>query len=426
MISKGEERFGPSTYLKAFVEMSESNENVAMQLQSYVTTANDTRAGIRSTFLDGLSIATKSVSVRNFLSHDELCINELSGDKPTLIYIIVPDETPIYDELTGVLVSQLMNHYVRIAEQKYAGKLPIRVNVLLEELGNIGRAITNLPHLMSAGRSRNIRVEFVLQSISQLVDIYGESNATTIMSNCDVRIAFRVNHWDTLTELSRICGEREINCEGHVSREPLITQSQLAAMETGQALVIVSGRIKFITWIPDFTEMNISRQITTTRKKEKKRTAKKVSYFDIQKYVKEKKKEAMAEHPFGIRGEDSSLSFPFIIPGEPDKSGIDVDLSSWIGKKIAELEAEEEKEENSKTDKCDVTIVMIGDVRKTAGILSRRCGLKDESLKKAIAEARRGTYTIEHMDRQKAAEFIEKLQEVGTIAIVSESDPDDE
>src|SRR5699024_7471806 len=135
------------------------------------------------------------------------------------------------------LVSQLMNHYVRIAEQKYAGKLPIRVNVLLEELGNIGRAITNLPHLMSAGRSRNIRVEFVLQSISQLVDIYGESNATTIMSNCDVRIAFRVNHWDTLTELSRICGEREINCEGHVSREPLITQSQLAAMETGQALV---------------------------------------------------------------------------------------------------------------------------------------------------------------------------------------------
>lgn len=99
LISKGEEQFGRTTYLKAFVEMSQSNENVAMQLQSYITTANDTRAGIRSTFLDGLSIATKSVSVRNFLSHDELCINELSGDKPTLIYIIVPDETPIYDEL---------------------------------------------------------------------------------------------------------------------------------------------------------------------------------------------------------------------------------------------------------------------------------------------------------------------------------------
>ena len=131
-ICKGDEKYGGSTYLKAFVELSESNENIAMQLQSYVTTANDTRGGIRSTFLDGLSIATKSISVRNFLSHDELRINSLKGDKPTLIYIIVPDETPIYDELTGVLVSQLMNHYVRIAEQEYDGKLPIRVKVLLE------------------------------------------------------------------------------------------------------------------------------------------------------------------------------------------------------------------------------------------------------------------------------------------------------
>lgn len=198
-------------------------------------------------------------------------------------------------------------------------------------------------------------------------------------------------------------------------------------METGQALVIVSGRIKFITWIPDFTEMNILRKVTTIKKKQKKSVAKKVSYFDIQKYVREKKKEAMAEHSFGIKGGDSSPAFPFMTSDDSEKTGIDVDeLISKIDKKIAELEAEEEKEKNIKNDKCDVTIVTIGEARKTADILSRNCGLKDESLKKAMAEARRGTYTIEHMDRLKAAEFIEKLQEVGTIAIASESDPDDE
>lgn len=340
-ISKGEERFGVSTYLKTFVDMAESNENVAMQLQSYVTTANDTRAGIRSTFLDGLSIATRSVSVRNFLSHDELRINDLKGDKPTLIYIIVPDETPIYDELTGVLVSQLMSHYVRMAEKTYGGKLPIRVNVLLEELGNIGRAITNLPHLMSAGRSRNIRVEFVLQSISQLVDIYGESNAITIMSNCDVKIAFRVNHWDTLTELSRMCGEREINCDGHVSREPLIAQSQLAAMETGQALVIVSGRIKFVTWIPDFTEMSISRYKVKGKNRTKRRDTAKASYFDIQKYVKVKKTEQLKELSFGDRKPE--LRIPRFMM-DPDKD-IEIDVEELIEKidqKIAELEEEDE------------------------------------------------------------------------------------
>lgn len=427
LISKGEERFGPSTYLKTFVEMSESNENVAMQLQSYVTTANDTRAGIRSTFLDGLSIATKSISVRNFLSHDELRINDLRGDKPTLIYIIIPDETPIYDELTGVLVSQLMNHYVRIAEQKYGGKLTIRVNVLLEELGNIGRAITNLPHLMSAGRSRNIRVEFVLQSISQLVDIYGESNATTIMSNCDVRIAFRVNHWDTLTELSRICGEREINCEGHISREPLITQSQLAAMETGQALVIVSGRVKFVTWIPDFTEMNISQQRRVSKKKIQRKPANKSSYFDIQKYVKEKKKKEITGRTSDGSEEKIPSPFEFLAQRNADSSGIDVDdLISKIDEKIAELEAEEKAEKGTDSnDKLDVTIVKVGDSKKTAEILTENCGLKDTSLKKAMTEAKKGTYTIERMDKKKAEDLIERLQEVGTIAIASDSDPDE-
>ena len=39
--------------------------------------------------------------------------------------------------------------------------------------------------------------------------------------------------------------------------EPLITESQLAALENRQALVMIKGRIKFITWLPDFTEMNI-------------------------------------------------------------------------------------------------------------------------------------------------------------------------
>ena len=423
LISKGEERFGGSTYLKAFVEMSESNENVAMQLQSYVTTANDTRAGIRSTFLDGLSIATKSISVRNFLSHDELRINELKGDKPTLIYIIVPDETPIYDELTGVLVSQLMNHYVRIAEQNFGGKLPIRVNVLLEELGNIGRAITNLPHLMSAGRSRNIRVEFVLQSISQLVDIYGESNATTIMSNCDVRVAFRVNHWDTLTELSRICGEREINCEGHVSREPLITQSQLAAMETGQALVIVSGRIKFVTWIPDFTEMSISQCKVESRRKSKRKAATKASYFDIQKYVKEKKGEQLKGQleglPFGDKKPDSRIP-QFIM--DPDKeSGIDVDeLIGRIDRKIAELEKEEEEKKKEEKTKRNVTIVSVGDEKKTESILKRICKLTEKKLIEAMKDAKKGTYSIEGMDKSRAERLVDQLQKVGTIAIISE------
>ena len=41
-----------------------------------------------------------------------------------------------------------------------------------------------------------------------------------------------------------------------------------------------------------------------------------------------------------------------------------------------------------------------------------------------IRDARKGTYTIKHVGRKKAEKFIDELQEVGMIAIESESDPD--
>ncbi|MCR5735513.1 MAG: type IV secretory system conjugative DNA transfer family protein [Lachnospiraceae bacterium] len=473
LISLGDERIGSGTYLKSFVDMLSKNENVAMQLQSYITTAPETRGGIRSTFLDGLSIATKSESVRNFLSHDELHINDLRGDRSTIIYIIVPDETPIYDALAGVLVSQIMNHYVRMAVNEYDEKLPIRLNVLLEELGNIGRAITNLPHLMTAGRSRNIRVTFVLQSISQLVDIYGESSSTTIISNCDVRIAFRVNHYDTLTELSRLCGERVVDHNGHSSSEPLITQSQLAAMETGQALVMISGRVRFVTWIPDYTEMSISRYKGNGKTRKRRINRAETSYFNIKEYVDKKRQEfaqkatdSIAQSKTQTNAQPRPLSQ---IPSYEEwmemrkmereqnrKSGnkprIDVDdLIKKIDAQIEKLEKEEaekrakedaskdksnEKEADNAKDKDkdkdkaasekktgeivekDVIIVSVGDVQKTALALGKLCGMEPSECLNAVTRAKKEGYRFKNMDIRFAEPFVKYLKTAGTTAVI--------
>lgn len=353
LISKGEERFGGSTFLKEFVEMEENNENVAMQLHGYVTTANDTRGGIRSSFLNRLSMATKSESVRKFLSNDDIYINELQGDKPVIIYVILPDETPIYEDLAGVLISQLMNHYIYIAENRWGGKLPIRMNFCLDELGNIGKAIGNLDHMLSAGRSRNIRVALVLQSISQLDSIYGKSKATTIRDNASGKILFRVSHWETLSEFSKLCGERETLFDGKVKQEPLIMPSQLAAMEVGQALVMISGRTKFITWLPDYTEIFGCQKIERTRRLMHGASHNRsTQVFDIQSYVKNKKRQKL-EEMMSSRSESSpdKISFPFLHDGDERNLGenefnID-DLIKEIDAKIEELEKEDEQEKEA-------------------------------------------------------------------------------
>lgn len=433
LISKGEERFGGSTFLKEFVELEEKNENVAMQLHSYVTTANDTRSGIRSSFLNRLSMVTKSESVRKFLSNDDIHINKLSGDKPVAIYVILPDETPIYEDLAGVLISQLMNHYIYIAENKWGGKLPIRMNFCLDELGNIGKAISNLDHMLSAGRSRNIRVALVLQSISQLDDVYGKSKATTIRDNASVKILFRVSHWDTLSEFSKLCGERETIIDGKVKQEPLIKPSQLAAMDVGQALVMISGRTKFITWLPDFTDIFDGHEMVRTRGLMRKSSPhRNACIFDIQAYVKTKKKQKL-EAMMDSKTESVPQRMPFPFPrdsmdsdSEEDESNVD-DLIKKIDARIAELEAEEEEQKktiNKESDSeknCIVVILNSQSKGRDIKVIREKlkCTLKaaDSMYKNGATE---GRVELKGLSKAEAKEVKAGLDEIGDIVIIKE------
>ena len=436
LIARGEERFGGSTVLKEFVDSLPIDSVASMLLQSYVSTAYDTRAGIRSTFLEGLSMFARSDGLISMLGADDLHINNLDGATRTAIYIILPDESPIFDSISGVLCSQIMGHYVRIAQDKYNGKLPCRLNVCLEELGNIGKSISSLAHLMSAGRSRNIRCHLVLQSLSQLDTLYGPSEASTIRSNADVLIAFRTNHWETLNELSHKCGEREVDGNNHVSRESLITPSQLASMKTGQALVMISGHTKFITWLPDFTEMFDCSNWKAPRRIVRKGNTK-VEVFNIKEYVQEVKKKKMRE----LMGEETTpvperfSHMPSEIPrgsthnGDKESETTSFDVESLIAK-IDELEAEEaaEKAKSESVEKKEasvqeVIILTVGS-SKLATIKVIREHTK-VTLKEAKDIVDNLPHTFSFSTEEKASCFISALSEVGSIAIPGIVAPDE-
>ena len=175
-------------------------------LYSYVHTAPDTRGGIRSTMLEGLSHFLRSKVLRGFIGGD-LHINALDGQKPTAIWLILPDESPMYAPLAAIIIDQLMRHFVSLAQERYNGRLPRRMNFLLEEAGNIGK-IESLSRMMAAGRSRNIRTFLVLQSLRQLENLYGTPDAGTIRSNAALIVLYRTNDLLTLREMSALCGER--------------------------------------------------------------------------------------------------------------------------------------------------------------------------------------------------------------------------
>ena len=241
MMAQSEIRVGAGTVLKNFYDDLPADSLAKRNLAAYATAPNDTRGSIHSVAASGLEVFSRSKGLMEMLGEDTLNILDIDVNRPFVLLIITPDETNVYDALSGLLVSQVTQHLIRVAQEK-DGKLPIRVNIILEELGSVGKSIPSLPNLMVASRSRNMRLMLVLQSIAQLEDVYGRSRAETINSCIGITIGFSTNSWETLTEWSQRCGEKQIEKGGQIIREPLITPAQLAAMPTGTALVMVDNR----------------------------------------------------------------------------------------------------------------------------------------------------------------------------------------
>lgn len=339
MMEQAETRIGGSTAIKELYDMLPEGSIARRNLATYVTAPNDTRASIHSVAVSGLEIFSRSQGLMQMMADDNMNID---FTRRFVLFICVADESENYHGLAGLLVSQLAQQMVRKA-QELGGRLPVRVNIVLEELGSVGKTIPNLPNLLAAGRSRGIRMLIVLQSEDQLVDIFGKAKAEAILSCIGIQFCFSTNSWDTLTEWSRRCGDRKDPVTGHM--EPLITAAQLAAMPVGTALVLVDGRYKYIANLPMFYQNNDLPD--TDPPVPKARPQKKIKTFDLMKAVTDKRKRKMDE----LIHADNPPPFappmpPFIVHPQPkpesEEKPLDIDaIVAKIDAQIAKIEAEE-------------------------------------------------------------------------------------
>lgn len=287
MIETFPKRFGCSIYANELAENLPVNSIARRHLQSYIGAPNETRGSIHSVTSNSLRIFSQSEGLKKMLCQDTVHINELDIDeKPLAFYIIIPDEDNTYDALAGVLLSQVTQHFIRLAENKYDGKLPHTLHVFIEEIGSIGNSISNLPNLMTAARSRNIRMYLFLQSMSQLDDIYGKSKAETITSCIGITYAFATNNWDTLLRWQQICGNKSTE----FGAEPLITATQLYSMPNLMALVLID-QYKYVNSFPLFHNAFDLSEWMPPQKGSSVNPNFEPKVFNLEKYIKEAKKQ---------------------------------------------------------------------------------------------------------------------------------------
>ena len=137
------------------------------------------------------------------------------------------------------------------AQKEKNRQLPVRVNFVLDEFCNIPK-IPDMPSMISAARSRNMRFYLVAQSLHQLKRKYGE-DADTIKGNCDNWVFLTSKELALLNEISELCGN--ITSSDGKSTRRLISVSELQRLDKqkGEALIMHTRQYPIITEMADIS-----------------------------------------------------------------------------------------------------------------------------------------------------------------------------
>ena len=229
------------------------NFNGILRLKGTTTTFNCVASEVTSMF--NPFIIRKSLC--QVLSNSSFDVRDIGKEK-TAIYIIIPDEKTTLHFLVTAFVKQTYEALIQEAQQQKDKKLPVRVNILLDEFGNIPR-ISDMASMITAARSRNIRFFLLVQGMYQMSNKYGKGDAETIKANCDNILYLVSREYDLLKEISSLCGDTYYkDNDGNLKTRALISISELQrfSKERGETLIIHGRNYPLVTELPDIDQYN--------------------------------------------------------------------------------------------------------------------------------------------------------------------------
>lgn len=230
----------------------------AVSLSKQVLDASDkTRASYLSTTFDKLSMFS-DLSLCALTSENEIEFGSM-GERPIALFLQIPDEKETRHTLASMIILQAYKELVAKANSYESLSLPRPVYFLLDEFGNLPK-VHKLEQMITVGRSRNIWMNLIVQSYSQLSKVYEEKSADIIKSNCNIQVFIGTTDYKTIEEFSKRCGNfamvqrsvgfnsargEDINSNSNIKERPLIYPSELQLLnnnnDMGNAIVTVFG-----------------------------------------------------------------------------------------------------------------------------------------------------------------------------------------
>lgn len=167
-----------------------------------------TRASFFTTVLSDLRLFSDP-KVSDMTSKQDHDFEKIGIDK-TAVFLIIPDEKNTRNVLATLYVSQVYQALVKLSNKR-GGRIPRRVNVILNEFGNLP-AFPDFPTMLTVGGGRGIRFTLAVQDIAQLKTLYKESSQT-ITGNCAYWIYLKTADVETAKLISQKTGRYTIETE---------------------------------------------------------------------------------------------------------------------------------------------------------------------------------------------------------------------
>lgn len=176
-------------------------------LTSIISSAENTYKSITAVFGEKMSIFD-DLNVENITSISEFKFTNI-GNKPTALFIIVPDEDRAYFQLVTIILGMLIKDLTKFANlPQNNGTLPVKVEWILDEFANCP-PLDSIETVVSVARSRGMRFYFFIQSFSQLNQVYGKEIANIIQDNCSL-VYLKTNTVETAEVIAKKLGKSTV------------------------------------------------------------------------------------------------------------------------------------------------------------------------------------------------------------------------
>ena len=235
------------------------------QLSQAVTLSRQVLSAAEATMSSYMSITFDKLNMFNdrglcgLTSATDIVASQFA-ERPTALFMKIPDEKDTRHGLAAVFVLCMYKALIKVASAREDLSLPRNVYFILDEFGNMPK-IEKFDKMITVGRSRRIWFNMVVQSYSQLNNVYGEQVADIVKSNCAMKMFIGSNDIGTCKEFSELCGnmtvrtnststglgskEGDINVSTQTQVRPLIYPSELQKLNnkvsTGNAIIVTFG-----------------------------------------------------------------------------------------------------------------------------------------------------------------------------------------